>query len=232
MKSLTPWLAAIALGSSAHAATLAINFDGLDNNQATNVTAEGPLGVDAANWNNYNGSTGSNQAATADNGDAFTISWENGGEWRIVGFLGTSTDSVLRGYLDDPNGGSLNPTVTINGLASLAQGAYTVSLYYSTDAATANFDAGTVNGAFADSIQAVNNPGTTLGNAGGFTGSSQVQIFNNVTGDLTIDIGDADRSNGRATLAAITVEYTAAPEPSSAALLGLAGVALILRRRK
>lgn len=51
------------------------------------------------------------------------------------------------------------------------------------------------------------------------------------TQDFTIEAFDGTTSKG-AQLNALTVYTTAVPEPSSAALLGLGGLALILRRRK
>ncbi len=66
---------------------------------------------------------------------------------------------------------------------------------------------------------------TTLALAG-FAGTA------NAAADVTINWNATAEAGGSDTIGAFVLNTTAIPEPSSTALLGLGGLALILRRRK
>lgn len=211
-------LALAATAGATSAASLAINFDG----RGDVLAAGDPFGIADSDWNNLGGASGTSVAVTADDSSAATVTWANGGEWSS-GASTTGDESVLKGYLDDwdTQDGSNTPQVTLSGLNTFAPSGYTVTAYYTTDGVSASFDAGSIGGAGADTVSDI-----TVS-----AGTSQSQTWNFVSGDsFTLVIGDDTRSNGRATFSGITV--TTIPEPSSAALIGLGGLALILRRRK
>ncbi|MGB0992913.1 MAG: PEP-CTERM sorting domain-containing protein [Akkermansiaceae bacterium] len=112
--------------------------------------------------------------------------------------------------------------LTLSNLPAADANGYTVTIYG--DVAqnrTMNYS---INGGTAMTIT------DTGGYAGTFNAENSV-TFANITGTTTLAI-TGNASGSRSAINGLTVQYTPVPEPSSTALLGLGGLALILRRRK
>ncbi|QQL46089.1 PEP-CTERM sorting domain-containing protein [Sulfuriroseicoccus oceanibius] len=211
-------LAGLAMAVSANAATLAINFTG-----STNTSVSGDLyGVTQADWNNVSGggSTPTDTLVTSDTGQSATVTFSGRGTYRMNGTPVTVEESLFHGYLDDANDRGV--TISLN-MGAIATGFYTVTIFSASDNGGGGFNDITVNG--------VANSVTNDGNLGGLSNAHATTVVTGVTGDLSITTPVRNGST-RSSIAGFTVEYTAVPEPSSAALLGLGGLALILRRRK
>lgn len=89
-------------------------------------------------------------------------------------------------------------------------------------------------GTYSTNLSMVINTGSDLSTASVeffINGVSQGTINHDVTGLDTLVIGN-ELGSGGTDIGSITFSSEAIPEPSSAALLGLAGVALVLRRRR
>jgi len=218
MKKAIPLLAGLAIAVSANAATLAVNFTG-----STNTSVSGDLyGVTQVNWNNLSGGGGTptDVLVTSDSGQSATVSYSGRGTYRMNGSPVTVEESMFYGYLDDGN--DIGITINLN-MASIAAGSYTVTIFSASDNGGGGFNDITVNG--------VANAVTNEGNLGGLSNAHATTVVTGVSGDLTITTPVRNGST-RSSVAGFTVEYTAVPEPSSAALLGMGGLALILRRRK
>ena len=77
-----------------------------------------------------------------------------------------------------------------------------------------------------------------IGGAQTVTGITGGGTYTTVTGMGTIDTASSDiflslsRVGGQVRMNGVSLDYAAVPEPSSTALLGLGGLALILRRKK
>lgn len=131
----------------------------------------------------------------------------------------------------------------------LADTQYTVSWEYGNGASGASgvgsadytIELGTINAGVFTSLATLNQTITTTTNAEIFFGDDNEKAGNDLvftTGgtvsgdDLSVRISIANSSIAWAGFDNVTLDAEAVPEPSSAALLGLGGLALILRRRK
>lgn len=231
-------LAAMTVASSA--ATISVNFNETTtgthaNQQIEATTAAGLTGFVAQNWNNVGGSGSTvnslvqDVAGTASTSSA-SVTWSSNGVWgdgnaNTDATAGVGDAQVARGYLDD-GGSGVNFDVT-----GISYASYTVVLYYSGDQNGGSWIDATVNGTTSGPVGAKRryvNPNWDATNTVVFTGLS---------GDLSVDIaattGNGAGGTARGSLGGFQIiETTAVPEPSSTALLGLGGLALILRRRK
>ena len=136
--TITSLVAAAAMTSTAFGAgnadTILINFASGNGSNTYNVT-------DTTNgtWNNLTGASSSTaQSLTAADGTttgAGTIAWASKNTWE---YTSNVTDEMLKGYLDDGNGITIN--VTTNFLVA------DVTVYCATDSKNATFSAKTVNG--------------------------------------------------------------------------------------
>ena len=213
-------LALVAMTSAASAASIYVNFNG---NGSGGPATGSPFGVPASDWVNAAGS--SNSGGIAVGSGSATLTWTSGaGTWGKTGAT-TDEESVYRGFLNENNYGA--PSFTVSGLDTEFGGqSYKIIIYgYSDDSRNGKPSQFTLNGG------STVYESTVTSSTGGLPGYYLETTFDNVSGDtFTINAvldGDANR---RSTIAGFTV--VAVPEPSSAALLGLAGLALILRRRK
>lgn len=219
------------------AATVSVNFSsngnsGGDHAVGTSTTA----GVEAVqNWNDVTGGTGSASNVNDSTGAATTVDvdWATG-TWGGTAATGTVTgnDALMGAWLDD---GSMLVTIS-----EIPYAQYDVIVYGTSDAGNDGRNLGwMVNGVDSESIGSF---GGALTNGTFFDGTfvdgttptanPSYLRFNGLTGaTLTI----ADHTTGSATLRSALSGFQiveAVPEPSSTALLGLGGLALILRRRK
>ena len=208
------------------AVTAAINFVG-DGYGAlgANVTQDA-YGVALADWTNGPDSeTGT--VFTFGTGSAINGVWTANNDWAQPSLGAGGEGEVNFGYLDDSGD---NLTITLSGLsgwlaANSATG-YTVQVVQATDNGTGftnvpmfDFDGGNL-------LDTLTN--STTGGGGAVGGASSVSSV--LTSDTLFLDPDIRAGTVRGTVAAIIV--TSVPEPSSTALLGLGGLALMLRRRR
>ncbi len=137
--TITSLVAAAAMTSTAFGAgnanTILINFASGNSSNVYNVENDEVNGT----WNNLTGASSSTvQSLTAADGTttgAGTITWSSKNTWEYISGV---TDEMLKGYLDDGNGITIN--VTTSFLVA------DVTVYCATDSNNAAFSAKTVNG--------------------------------------------------------------------------------------
>ncbi|WP_295928226.1 PEP-CTERM sorting domain-containing protein [uncultured Akkermansia sp.] len=146
---LTAWLVAAAffgtLASQSQAAgeSISINF-GTNESNGT-ITGSSTAGLDpvlGSNWNQFSGASQSTAQDLKNNsGDATgaTVTWSSKNTWRGGDTPSTGDGQMLKGYLDDGSG----ITINVSGVDFLTYGVY---IYCNTDTANGNFSAKTVNG--------------------------------------------------------------------------------------
>ena len=226
MKIHTTILAVIAATVGvASAATISVNFtEGNDYEQIDAATGAGIGGL--THWNNVSGNSGTQGSLMDSTGaaTALSITWSSRNTWRDDEATADAQNDIgnaqlVRGYLDD---GGDHVSISVTGMTT----PYDVTLYLSTDNDTGQqFRPFTINGVL---YQA---QGSYAGYGSGFTwGPNNSMTIKGETGDLSIT--GLGNSGGRGTVAGVQITTAAVPEPSSVALLGLGGLALILRRRK
>lgn len=129
--------------SQAAGESISINF-GTNESDGT-ITDSSNAGLEpviGSNWNQFSGASQSTaQDLKNSNGDATgaTVTWSSKNTWRGGGTPSTGDSQMLKGYLDDGNG----ITINVNGLDFLTYGVY---VYCNTDTANGNFSAKTING--------------------------------------------------------------------------------------
>lgn len=146
---LTAWLMAAAffgtLASQSQAAgeSISINFGTNEpNGTISDSSSAGLEAVPGSNWNQFSGASQSTAQNLKDNnGDATgaTVTWSSKNTWRGGDTPSTGDGQMLKGYLDDGSG----ITINVSGVDFLTYGVY---IYCNTDTANGNFSAKTVNG--------------------------------------------------------------------------------------
>lgn len=243
----------LAMGA-AQAASISINFiENGSNQQFGGGTNIGPLGTNSSNWNNTADRTSGSLAAGTqndlkdDSGVITTtdITWSANGVFYTN--QGTSGDEnkLSIGYLDDGPTTAISITVT-----DIPYAQYRIYGLFASDKGNGGttiqmLDFNVNNGTWAIGGAAADNTSSAYGNTNAnnaANGEAWTEVGGNGAGNywtvdgltdstLTIDgqLGSGN-SDLRGSLAGIIIEEV--PEPSSTALLGLGGLALILRRRK
>ncbi|MGB0993266.1 MAG: PEP-CTERM sorting domain-containing protein [Akkermansiaceae bacterium] len=225
------------------AASIAVNFiENAANQGFAGGTNIGPTSINSSNWNNTidfdtgtlaNG--GFNAGSIKDDSGATvaaaTLTWTSPNVY--YNGAGTAGDEarLFVGYLDDGGAGN-SFTLSNHGYAQ-----YDVYILATGDAGngtggTATFTHGemTVNGVNVGTHAALGYNGGTWVESTGGTNGNYIVFSGQTAANLTVsstNVGGRGPVNGF-----IIVDTTPVPEPSSAALLGLGGLALILRRRK
>ena len=216
-------VALLAATSASQAAVVNVDFNGHQAPQSTNdytgVDANGPIASDNT-WN-YIDTTGTAGAYTA-GGLTFTL----GTGWLAYSAQGGAINNLSGDRIYTTS----TATMTISGLVD--GGTYNLALLNALGSVThASWDA-TI-GMDTKSVSAASSaPGTGNG-ALTFTDGVTHALFSDVVatgGSITFTADYTGASGGAAALAGLQIE--AVPEPSTTALLGLGGFALIFRRRK
>ncbi len=227
---MTVSLGLAAMAVSVQAATVSWNV-------VDTTTVQGLAGVHLAdNWSNSN--VESLENLQDDSGIATTIdvafTYTAGNIWDIGAEPGVDTDgswnrNMLNSYLNVGSGNT--STVT---LSDIAYGSYDIYVYFGSDVAgrvgtitvggtTYSFNTiGPSSVSGSNAVFAAADSGTTTADAANYA------VFSGLSGatqTATVDINSWGGISGIQIVQSV-------PEPSSAALLGLAGLALILRRRK
>lgn len=237
-------LGAAICATATAATTFAYNFT--ERWHAKTVQGEGTLfGTD--NWtDSINYATASNGNVAANSTDLHavttpvgasdvTVAWSSNNMYQGGDEGGALENQMFRRYLDDGTGVTITLTGMTDWLAAEGAVGYIVTFYHNTD--TANSDFADIN-----VYSGVGTGGTLLetrdgalydagvGNGGGSRGINSVATeysADEITFHSTRNLGQT----GRATFSGMKV-VAVVPEPSSTALLGLGGLALIMRRRK
>lgn len=223
-------IVAVGTTSMASAAVTYFNLGGPDTDPATTTIANG---IYAGTWHNVVGVGTTNVGITTSvapvTADGFTVSWVGGRNPADVAgpnYGGSSDlDAVSQQILWGTGAGSTQPVITIVGLSDSTQ--YNMTVFSGNNNAAVDY--------------------TLDAQAGGTGGTNINQVIDSdaewasgtpFTGSLTTGTGAGSdtitltTSAGNATPWGIGIEAVSVPEPSSTALLGLGGLALILRRRK
>jgi len=214
----------------------------------------GVAAYQASNWNNlksdWSGNTGALPSTIIDStalATGISLSYDTGDTYRTDLNEADSIDHKLfKRYYDDAGSGSGQPYVNVSGITDAALG-YTVVIYLASDAANSGTDV-QLGDIWLQNQQA--DAGATILSNGGvklapmlvgdsYTGSyidatsgtaGNYLVFTGLTPtDFTLR-GDKSATGARVGFAGMQI--ITVPEPSSAAMLGLAGLALIFRRRK
>lgn len=240
-------LALICSSATISAASISINFSENSTNQGfTGGSNIGPLSVDSSNWNTTNGqaslAAGTLNNLKDDSGTVTTTSmtWSSSGPfYNTEDGTGSDERRLSVGYLDDGGGG-----ISVS-MSNIPYANYRVIGLYSSDAANgaATVQAQDMNvngtwvfgGATSQSVTATGSiPDNQIQNGANWSILSPTDVGNYWSFDTsgsTLTITQSPAADaGRAALAGVIIEEI--PEPSSTALLGLAGLTLILRRRK
>lgn len=211
----------VMLGAGASAASISVNWFGGGN--GANVTEPAGLTVSSV-WNNFANSASpgtdllddSNVNTTAD------VEW-TGGTWDNGG--GPSGNAqLLDGYLDDNNAGGTSVTVT-----DIPYAQYDVHVYFNhdgQDGETGIFNVDSLNGVAYSTTGVFD----LSNNSTGILDDGNSLTVSGLSGDLVI-VNDERAANSISNISGIQI-VEVIPEPSSTVLLGLGGVALLLRRRK
>ena len=215
--------ASVAVAGMSEAANIAVNFMGTGYGALGAAVTADAYGIPQADWTNHD--SGSAAGSTSVSGVGFA--WTQNNDWNQNIATTPGDAEVNYGYIDDSgNNGSLTITGISAWLASVGATSYTVQLVQASDGATGftettirDIDGGTFLNFFENA---------TTGGGGALGGATNILSFTSDTLFMTPD----DRQGGlRGTIAGVIL-ISVVPEPSSTALLGLGGLALILRRRR
>ncbi len=189
----------------------------------------------AANGNVAANSTDPFAVTTPFNAPGVSVSWSSAGMYQAGDEGGALENQLFRRYLDDTTG----VTISVAGLGAwlASEGAigYKVTFYQNSNTASTDFAQMDLHEGVGTGGTLLESMGVTPNDGSGNGGGSR--LIRTATSTFTADTitFDTDRDRGgtgRASISGFKIEAVAVPEPSSAALLGLGGLALILRRRK
>jgi hypothetical protein len=234
------------LAGSAHAAvvgtSLSVNFVGGSNSfPGQSLLSTDVAGVvPSANWNNLTGASGSQANLNADiNGVAVnsgaSVTWASSGTWstddegNTSQFVNGADEKLMSGYIDVFE--NAPATISFSGLPNGLADVIVYSLTAVDGRDSGNISINGVNKKSTSIISTVFVPGGGPGgddNVGGVPGN--YNLFPNVlVTDGTINIS----MNGQTFRTAINgIQIVAVPEPTAIGFIGLAGAALLGRRRK
>ena len=227
-KTTLPFAAVALLAATSQAAVVNVDIQGTQFGGSvtayTGASANGPIASDNT-WNYFNVGTTNGQSLSA-GGLTFTF----GTGWQ--GSFAAGAPNNLQGdRVFAPTG--VAATMTISGLD--------ITKNYNLALISGSNDAGgfgtdfTIIGEGTKTATAASISGTGNGALTFVEGDSHV-LFSGIsgsTGSITFSVTDSvDPISANGVLSGLQLESVAVPEPSTTALLGLGGLALILRRRK
>ncbi|MCP5538419.1 MAG: PEP-CTERM sorting domain-containing protein [Akkermansiaceae bacterium] len=238
------YLTLCALGASAiavHGASIGINFG---SNRANSALAPGDsAGVIAqANWNNAPGGSGTIASLNNDTGGAsgVSLSWTADEAWSVQTAATSGPDgTLLNGFISDNNTAGNGATSKVD-ITGITYATYDLYIYISHDRSFEDVILSeTGSSAFGPFTAVEDNTNPTAAvtwnqQTTSATGSGNYVLFAGLTAStLNIDMAAVDLGSGTLERNAISgIQIVQVPEPSSAALLGLAGLALFMRRRR
>ena len=133
----------LASQSQAAGESISINFGTNEpNGTISDSSSAGLEAVPGSNWNQFSGASQSTAQNLKDNNGVATgatVTWSSKNTWRGGDTPSTGDGQMLKGYLDDGSG----ITINVSGVDFLTYGVY---IYCNTDTANGNFSAKTVNG--------------------------------------------------------------------------------------
>ena len=248
MKTKT-FIATAVLATAMHASAATISIISV-NFQGGQAPADGPdvtttAGyVPADNWNNFTGKSGSASNLVDSTGSTTSadLSWQTFNTWDLANGAGNGGDrDMMSGYLDNFGASGASDFITISGLQPnkgydvyvyFNRGTATYSGMNATDGISNNTYYGFDNGfSYADNGYNL----TSDDNIGdGWTGAN-VFLFEDYTGS-TLDLDNpanpgVPAGEWKTYVQGIQIVMTV-PEPSSTVMLGLGGLALMLRRKR
>ena len=248
MKTKT-FIATAVLATAMHASAATISIISV-NFQGGQAPADGPdvtttAGyVPADNWNNFTGKSGSASNLVDSTGSTTSadLSWQTFNTWDLANGDGNGGDrDMMSGYLDNFGASGASDFITISGLQPnkgydvyvyFNRGTATYSGMNATDGISNNTYYGFDNGfSYADNGYNL----TSDDNIGdGWTGAN-VFLFEDYTGS-TLDLDNpanpgVPAGEWKTYVQGIQIVMTV-PEPSSTVMLGLGGLALMLRRKR
>ncbi len=248
-------VAAFSTAAASAAGIISINFADpiTPTSSMTSAQVAGAASVAASNWNNYDGFGHSVSGALSDSTGAVTtasVTAAGGvGNWRLNHTVTTGDDAMYKGFFET---GATAATVSVSGL-SYAQ--YDVYVYFDGDNGptyrTGTYTIGTTTFTVEDSEGTDWKKGQNLAGVyqlpnastpGGGNATWPVSPNNNEGNYIkfsglsgaSFNLSMLGAASGDATKRAVIngMQIVQIPEPSSTALLGLGGLALVLRRRR
>ena len=223
-----------AMSSAASAASIGISF-GADaaGGGNPNLAPGDSVGViSAVNWNNANGVAGTINGAVDSSGAAtgLDVTWASDESWSYGTPLGSTDAKLMSGWI------SMNTTDkdgTVN-ISSIPYALYDLYIYSAHDRVDTTTRFTETNGAFSEftiiediTVASLAADPFVYNNAAG--GPGNYVRLPNMTADTLNIVFDNPNSN-RAGFAGFQIVEI--PEPSSAILFGLSGLALVMRRRR
>jgi len=203
------------------------------------ITTQVSLTANPADANTLEGTSSAGNAITLHTTDSDPAPWasfnyNNVTNPEYIGLFGAGTISNPHPETD---GGNSTITVTNNNAVS----EFTYLLIYDIDFSSDSIQFTSGSPTFYGSIGAIDtsetpsvhnwDAGTQILSGGGSPVNTNVAIFD-ITGVNTVVFDDTTSNSGRSFNVGIYTSTVPIPEPSSAALLGLGGLALISRRRR
>jgi len=214
-------------GSSAMAATVLIDFGA-------------PTQTTTGNWNNASGAPGDNPAAISNMIDSTGAS-------SGIGFAYSETSSGGSGFAGTGANYAGSYPTSVNGLptSALQDGLFMNDSAHSVTLTFSGLDSDLTYSFLAYGARGNNGSSATYTVTGGNSGAGTISnVFNNSTETVNITgitpngsdeitfLWTTNSTGSGSALNLIQITTTAIPEPSSLALTGLAGLALMLRRRR
>lgn len=245
-KTITTALVVASLGTAANAAILSVNLTdggpGMGNSDITETAGvvlaggwETAAAGGSVNDTNLGALRVDNSGVLTATTATMTIGSGFGGYWNIPGASGfntTHSNNMMTNFIE--SGVSTGGTIDFTNLNSAVGSTYDVYIYLNRVYGNTGVIGVDINGGTSKFIEGEANTGpfseADFASAAAATGAGGNYIhFEGLSAnDITINFG---APTGRVGINGIQIVETI-PEPSSAALLGLGGLALILRRRK
>lgn len=231
-----------ALLTAANAASISIAFtDGGSGPQTTTPGVSGGVeSVIGSSWNQFGGTGLANQGTSDSTNLMNELGAGTGAGVTISGFTAAWWNSAASGAESDASTQVVINYVEINSptesasisLTNIPFANYDVILYSLSDGSTSGITA-TIGGTTQTMLNVPSGDFAANGFVDGTNGTGNYMVFSGLSGanfDIT-DISGHGSNLDKAAVGGIQI-VEIVPEPSSAALLGLGGFSLILRRRK